>query len=614
MCGIAGFYTNKKLYTKDDLVKITDALAHRGPDASGYYYNENIGLGHRRLSILDLSQGANQPFFSGCGNYVIIFNGEIFNYQELQKEISVPLRTTGDTEVILELFIKFGPEFVQKLNGMFAFVIYDMKADTLYLYRDRLGVKPLFFYNKYGVLLFASEIKSITATDKGLDMEIREESISHFLHLGYIPEPFTIYEHIQKFPTGHYAMVDRNNFKLKSYWQPEDKISNTILSDEKEAKNKLHELLQSSIRYRMISDVPFGAFLSGGIDSSLVSAIAHNISTTPLKTFSIGFKEAKFNESEFAKKVAQHIGTEHHEFILSEKEAIQHLLEVIEHFDEPFIDPSSLPTYLVSKMASKHVKVVLTGDGGDELFMGYGAYPWANRLNIPSVHFMRKAIGYSFSKIPVARYKRVAHLFDYDDKAELDSHIFSQEQYLFSKKELDILFLNKPKRTIQGPYPIASVERKLSPSEKQALFDMKYYLKDELLVKVDRMTMLASVEGREPLLDYRIVEFALNLSHKLKIRNGVSKYLLKQILYDYVPEPFFDRPKQGFAIPLRIWLKTHLRFLIEDYLSEEAIRKTGLLNYSYIKKLIQQFDSGNDYIFNRIWLLIILQRFLLKKY
>jgi asparagine synthase (glutamine-hydrolysing) len=613
MCGISGFFTKEEFYTKDDLVKITSAISHRGPDASGYYYDGQVGLGHRRLSILDLSDAANQPFFAGCGNYVIVFNGEVYNYQELIKELSVPLRTTSDTEVILELFIKEGPEFVHKLNGMFAFVIYDIKLKKIFLYRDRLGVKPLFYYNNNDTFIFSSEIKSILAVQKGIDKQMRLESISHFLHLGYIPEPLSIYTHIQKFPAGHYASVSKDDFQITQYWNPEKKVTPYVLTEEKEAKEKLHELLQSSIRYRMISDVPFGAFLSGGIDSSLVSAIAHSQSKNPLKTFSIGFKEAKFNESDYAKKVALHLGTDHHEFILSEKDAKQHLLEVIEHFDEPFMDTSALPTYLVSKMASKHVKVVLTGDGGDELFMGYGAYPWAERLNTPWIRSTRKIINFLLSNTSNSRYKRAAHLFNYNKEENINSHIFSQEQYLFSQKELNELLLKEQKNATSISYHTDSTARKLSPSEKQALFDIKYYLKDDLLVKVDRMTMLASIEGREPLLDYRIVEFALNLSQELKIKNGCSKYLLKQILYDYIPESFFDRPKQGFAIPLSIWLKTDLRFLINENLLEEKIKKTNVVDYNYVKKLIQRFDSGDDYLFNRIWMLIILQRFLLKR-
>jgi len=370
--------------------------------------------------------------------------------------------------------------------------------------------------------------------------------------------------------------------------------------------------LLNSVEKRLISDVPYGTFLSGGIDSSLVTAIAQKVDSKPIKTFSIGFKESKFNESGYARKVAEYLKTDHHEYTVSHNDALELIDELDERFDEPFADSSAIPTMLVSKMAKQHVTMTLSGDGGDELFHGYGSYTWAKRLSNPLIKYTRKPVSFALSALP-SRYKRVAKLINYKNRRQLPSHIFSQEQYFFSRTELlknlspDFLedFTLKEKHH--------DIRHALTPAENQALFDFNYYLKDDLLVKVDRASMKYALETRVPLLDHNIIEFAVNLSPDLKIKKGIQKYLLKQVLYDYLPKEYFDRPKWGFAIPLNQWLLNELSYLIDTYLNKDIIEKYGIISIDYVTKLIHQFRHKNtNYLFNRLWLLVVLHKWLEK--
>ncbi len=604
MCGITGFFSSNNNFSESDLRCMTQMLYHRGPNADGYFFDGVCGLGHRRLSILDLSEQANQPMHSS--NFTIVFNGEVYNFHEIAKDLQLKLRTSSDTEVILEAFIKKGIDFVHELNGMFALAIYDKTKQELYLLRDRIGIKPLYYFWDGKRFAFASELKSLSQ----LQQEIDQTAIHDFLHLGYIPAPKSIYKNIFKLPAGSWLKISKQGLEIKKYWNLKDKISQNLLTDEIEAKEQLHNLLKSSIKYRLISDVPLGIFLSGGIDSSLVAALAANQSDNKINTFSIGFKESQFNESEFAKKVANHLDTNHHEFIISTAEAKQLIPNLVDIYDEPFADSSAIPTMLVSKLAKEHVTVVLGGDGGDELFFGYGMYEWAQRLSNPFLKTFRQPISNILKQLKANKYQKASDLFNYPDEQNLANHIFSQEQSLFSNQELTNL-LNHP-LNIEPQNIITDSNRILTAMEKQALFDLEYYLPDELLVKVDRATMQHSLEARVPLLDYRIIEFALNLSPKLKYRNGISKYLLKQILYKYTPKEFFNRPKCGFSIPLVEWLQTDLKYLLDDYLNEKIINNFGIVKYEQVKQMKRQFLAGNSYVYGRLWALIILHQFLIK--
>jgi asparagine synthase (glutamine-hydrolysing) len=614
MCGICGYY-GRNSFHQDELKKMTAALAHRGPDADGIYSDETVGLGHKRLCILDLSALANQPMLSHDQRFLITYNGEVYNFKKIAAELKMNFSTASDTEVILEAFIKWGVDFVNKLNGMFAMAIYDKQKTELILYRDRLGIKPLFYYWNENKFAFASEIKSLLEIDTIKNSRaLNDAAVNAFLHLGYIPEPLTIYKNIFKFPAGHYCRINSttNAIEPVSFWKPEDQVKKNVATDFRSAKQTFGELIKSSVAYRLISDVPYGTFLSGGIDSSLVTAVAQQ-QTGNLKTFSIGFKESKYNEAGFAKSVADYLKTDHHEFMVSEDDALQLINELTSVYDEPFADSSAIPTMLVSRMAREHVKMTLSGDGGDELFLGYGAYRWAQRLNNPLINFLRKPIALSLSTMG-DREKRAAHLFRYNDSERIRSHIFSQEQYFFSEDEIKNLVRPSFDISIAVSQDFSSLQRVLSAPEAQAFFDLKYYLKDDLLVKVDRASMHYGLEVRVPLLDYRIVEFALNISPELKSQNGIDKLLLKETLYDYIPKKFFERKKQGFSIPLCQWLKKDLHFLIDEYLNEAVISKFDIVNYKAVEELKLKFGKGNDYLYNRIWLLIVLHKFMIEKF
>jgi asparagine synthase (glutamine-hydrolysing) len=611
MCGITGYYSKQNHFNKADLEAMTTSLSHRGPDAAGYHYSPDlsIGLGHRRLSILDLSTAANQPMYSHDGRYVIVFNGEVYNFAEIKDVLKIDTKTTSDTEVILQAYALKGPEFVHLMNGMFALAIYDTHLDELFVVRDRMGVKPFYYYVNNTEFAFASEIKALTKPaylQKNLGWN--SNVIASFLYSGYIPEPFTIYKNIFRLPAGSYGVLNKTGLKITSYWKPEEKISHDVVTDFSSAKKQLNDLLTSSVKFRMISDVPFGAFLSGGIDSSTVTALAQSVSNVPVKTFSIGFKEAKYNEAEYARKVSKHLGTEHYEFVVTEQDALELTDKVMSAYDEPYADSSAIPTMLVSKLARQYVTMALSGDGGDELFMGYGAYNWAKRLDNPFIKALRKPIAMALS-LSNNRSKRAAKVFEYPDKKRVKSHIFSQEQYFFSESELNELLTPSVSREILFNENIVA-NRKLSAEEEQALFDIKYYLKDDLLVKVDVASMQFSLEARTPFLDYRVVEFALNLHKDLKLKNGVSKYILKQVLYDYVPKEMFERPKWGFSIPLVKWLKTDLKFLIDKYLHEDVIKRFDVVNLQVVNKLKIDFLQGQDYLYNRLWALILLHKWM----
>ncbi len=609
MCGIAGYYSATGA-DKNTLLKMANAIAHRGPDAEGTYIHESFGLAHRRLSILDLSSASHQPMLSKCGRYIMVYNGEVYNYKELKEELNLTTQTSSDTEVILEAFALMGPAMVNKLNGMFAIAILDRLENKLFLFRDRLGIKPLYVYQSAGTLAFASELKAITSSCDTFPVSLNNEAIPYFLHLGYIPEPMSIYNEVTKFPVGHWAVFDSKILTTSCFWSAKDKIKADVWVDEASAKEKLDELLTASVKRRLISDVPFGTFLSGGIDSSIVTALAQKVSSKPINTFSIGFEKAKYNEAHFAKQVSNHLGTIHHEFTVTEKDALDLVLEIVPQFDEPFSDSSAIPTMLVSKLARKHVTMTLSGDGGDELFMGYGAYIWAERLQNPLLAALRQPIS-GLLALGNDRSRRVSKLLDFDFNSCSQSHTFSQEQNLFSAKEIGELVKNTSETTplIKNSFGCNdSHDRKLSPQEIQAFFDLNYYLKDDLLVKVDRSTMRYGLETRVPLLDHTVVEFAINLSPSLKIKDGCSKYLLKEVLFNYVPKELFARPKWGFSIPLSDWLQSDLAFLIDEYLNEKSITTAGLVNWDNVKSLTMKFRNGHHYLYNRLWLLIILHQ------
>jgi len=632
MCGLAGYFSTDKFFDQGDVETMTAALEHRGPDSSGFFTDERTGLGHRRLSIIDLSERANQPMHSANGRYVAVYNGTVYNFGEIGATLiqgsseQNELRTSSDTEVVLEAFVKYGVNFVNMLNGMFVIAIYDKEQKELLIFRDRIGIKPLYYYWDGKHFAFASELKALRKVAR-IPKVINKSVIRDFLHLGYIPTPYSIYENIFKMNSGCRIKVSEKGVEEFKYWDVKSLITNTVITDKEEALVKLSDLLISSIQYQLKSDVPFGIFLSGGVDSSLITAKAAGMSNIKPLTFTLGFSGYAGNEAAYAKTVAKHLGTEHHEFIVSVKDAIDLIEPVFDAFDEPFADSSAIPTMLISKLAKQHVSVALSGEGGDELFLGYGSYQWAKRLDKLFFKMFRHPMAFVFSKMP-SRYQRISHMLSYNN-TDIRSHIFSQEQYWFSDAELDTLLLqNQKKEHLISPNMPASfldlyyrnkdskatdiATRKLNAMELQALFDIQFYLQDDLLTKVDRAGMHYALETRVPYLDHRVIEFVLNLSPCLKIKSGNTKYILNELLYQYMPKELFNRPKEGFDIPLSKWLHHELRYLIEENLNKTVVKKYGIVDYEEVNKLIRLFDNGCDYLFNRLWLLIVLHKWFRK--
>lgn len=604
MCGIAGYWQKIELFGNTHLQIMASALAHRGPDNEGIYCSSVAGLAHRRLSIIDLSNQANQPFYSADGRYVMAYNGEVYNFKELAAQFQITPRTNSDTEIILELFAKRGVEFGNLLNGMFAIAIYDTVDQRLFLFRDRAGIKPLYYFFDGEAMLFASELKAVKRALTSESLTINHNAIATFLHLGFIPAPETIYKNIYKLRPGHFAMLDKNGLIIKPWWNIENKIQDNRLTSENEIMQRLDSAVNSAVKIRLISDVPVGTFLSGGVDSSLVSAVAARHFNGKLKTFTIGFEHARHNEADFAEKVAKHIGTDHRVLFATDNEARELLPDIITQYDEPFADTSAIPTMLVSRLAKNEVTVTLSGDGGDELFMGYGSHVWAKRLSQNSISLVRP-ISRSLLQMGNSRMRRVSHLFE--KEGNFQSHIFSQEQYLFSQSEVADMLIT-PSINLDAHKFIA---KKLKPEEKQALFDFIYYLPDDLLTKIDRASMRYALETRVPLLDYRIAELAFNIHPNLRLSGKTGKYMLKKLLYQYVPESFFDRPKQGFSVPLYQWMTGSLKDWFETHLSESMIEKLQIVRPEYVAKLRKRFEkSSNSYLYNRIWAIAALHAWL----
>lgn len=585
---------------------MADSLAHRGPDASGLWQEDSVCLGHRRLSILDLSTAANQPFHSQDQDDVMVYNGEIYNFRELAHELDLSCRTQSDTEVLLEGFVRLGTSLFGRLRGMFSLAIYRRSSRQLWLCRDRLGIKPLYYAWHQGRFVFASELKAFRALGGKFPLTLNPLALTQYLHCGYVPTPQSAYLEVHKFPAGQWCEVRPSGLHFSTYWDLSEQIEPQVFDDEELALQELRTRVERSVGYRLVSDVPFGVFLSGGIDSSLVAAVAQKLSPSPLNTFSIGVPDPRHNEAPYARKVAQALGTRHHEFELSESEAQRLLVQTSAVYDEPFADSSAAPTMFVSQLARDQVAMVLTGDGGDETFLGYGAYPWARRLAHPWLWRWRKVLSWLLG-LGSSRYRRVAQLLDVPRVEEVRSHLFSQEQGMFTGQEI--------RRLWQGPttsdsYNLPFTEslspRRLQPDEQQALYDLRYYLQDDLLVKVDRASMRYGLEARVPLLDHDIVQFALNLSPRLRRGKG----LLRKLLFTYLPAQLFDRPKRGFSIPLDRWLTGGLAEMEASYLNIDIVRRFGLVHSDEVEKLRRRFHQGERRLATRLWVLIVMHQWL----
>lgn len=626
MCGIAGFIDFRNTSSKEVLQKMTDTLIHRGPDGSDYEFFQHddcsVGLGHRRLAIIDLSETGKQPM--QFENLWITFNGEIYNFHEIKADLEkLDHRFIGhsDTEVILHAFKEWGIKCIDRFIGMFAFVIYDTIKKEISCVRDRAGVKPFFYYWNDGLFLFASELKALNHHPK-FKKEINLDAVAAFMQFGNVPTPHCIFNHCFKLKPGHYLTfsIQHSTFSISKYWDVYDAYNKPKLDISfDEAKVETEKILKSAFDYRMVSDVPVGVFLSGGYDSSLLTALLQKDRSEKLKTFTIGVPDIGLNEAEYAKDVAKHLGTEHYEYTCSQKEALELIDDLPYYYDEPFADSSAIPTTLVCKMAKKQVTVALSADAGDEIFAGYNRYDYlmryGKRLNqIPSVlRFL--AVGtmnvIPAEKLPILknkynfhnRYEKLKGLLQ--DPSPKNMMLNLSRQY--NDEQLNDVLAFKP-QTLDNSYFSNDLKKEFSsPLAYMMAIDYQTYLVDDILQKVDRASMSASLEGREPFLDHRIIEWAAQLSDDYKYHHGSKKYILKEITHQYLPKKLMDRPKQGFAIPIDHWLANELKEKVFYYLSEEKIEAQGIFKIDYIQKLKHEFYSGKKELAQKLWYVLMFQ-------
>jgi asparagine synthase (glutamine-hydrolysing) len=608
--------------------KMGDAIAHRGPDAHGVWSGGNgVFLSHRRLSILDLSPAGHQPMTSHDQRYVIVYNGEIYNFNELRTELNgVQLRGHSDTEIFLELVSKFGPEKAfRKIKGMFAFAIFDREKNKLIFARDRIGEKPLYYGFNNGNFLFASELKAFFAVPR-FSPQINEDALGLFFKFNYVPAPHSIYKGIYKLPQAHWAELDLNSgaVSLHRYWQYPEPLSigdeGKVAQSFEEATDEFHEALKKTIRNQMHSDVPLGSFLSGGLDSSLVTAVMQSQSSQPVRTFTIGFREKDYDESGFAKVIADHLGCKHTEWVVTPEDAKDLIPGITRIYDEPFSDSSQLPTVLLSKMTSKEVKVVLSGDGGDELLGGYNRYLWLEKIwnkagPIPLP--IRKAIsgfvggmteegwqsfyqmtskvlpGPKFDNFGQKLYK-LAGILSAGTEMEAYDRLLSHWQ---DSREI-------VSRDIKAAIP-TSLEKR-STAANMMWFDSQNYLPDDIMVKVDRATMSVSLESRAPFLDHELIELVSKWPLSYKIKNNQSKLMIRSVLSKYVPLEMFERSKKGFAVPISSWLRGDLKQWADDLLSSPSLSH-GLLNTKEIQKKWKEHRGGECNWSLHLWDVLVFQ-------
>ncbi len=626
MCGIAGFIDFNKKSNLDTLKNMTDILHHRGPDDSGYLFdscqNAEVGLGHRRLSILDLTSHGHQPM--GFENIDIVYNGEVYNFVEIRQELEhlgYVFESHSDTEVILKAYHKWGLESVHKFNGMFAIAIYDRNISKLFLIRDRSGIKPLFYYHKNSTLLFASELKSMHQ-HHSFKKEIDIDAVALFLQLQYIPEPHSIFKSCYKLRAGHFLEIDLVSQKIeeKVYWDVIDSYNKPKLDiSEDEAISETEKLLKSAFEYRMVSDVPVGIFLSGGYDSSVVTAILQHQRSEKLKTFTIGFHENGFDEAPYAKQVASYLGTEHHEYYCTQKDALAIIPKLADIYDEPFSDASAIPTTLVSQLARQEVTVSLSADGGDEIFAGYDKYSrtlayYKYFSKVPN--FLKSSMGSMMSGINPNSIPLLKDTFNFSIRYE------KMQNMLMAKNAVDImkntsLFLtfNEVNNLLNNKAKILStnldkgslLDKHNDDINSMLAIDYKTFMVDDILTKVDRATMSVSLEGREPFLDYRIIEFAASLPSHFKYQNGRKKHILKEITHKYLPKEMMDRPKMGFVVPIQEWFKDELKEYFLHYLDEQKLEKEGIFNAKEVVKLRDNYFNGGKENIDNLWSILMFE-------
>ena len=621
----------------EDVAAMNERLLHRGPDDGGTWVDaaSGVALGHRRLSIVDLSPAGHQPMVSGSGRFVMVFNGEIYNYRELRKQLeqtgaAIAWKGHSDSEVLLAAIVAWGiDKALTACVGMFALAVWDREEKKIYLARDRMGEKPLYYGYQQGVLVFASELKALKAYPQWRG-DIDRDALTLLLRFNYIPAPYSIYQGINKLPPGTLLTLSAGQKQLPEplpYWSlktvAEAGQQQLFSGNDADAVNALDKVLQQSVAGQMVADVPLGAFLSGGFDSSLVVALMQEQSISPVKTFSIGFHERDFNEAQHAKAVAGHLGTDHTELYVSPRQVMDIIPELPTIYDEPFSDVSQMPTFLVAQLAKQHVTVSLSGDGGDELFGGYSRYfqaagLWRRLANLPQP--LRSVAARLLTAVPISSWNQLCSLVGpvhevlQAGRAGDRLHKFAPIIAASGHKDMYRLFMSHwhdPENVVLAGEELPTVldQQQLFAGlfEQMMYVDSLSYLPDDILIKVDRAAMAVSLETRVPLLDHRVVEFAWRLPLAMKVREGQGKWLLKQVLYRYVPQALVDRPKMGFAVPIDHWLRGPLRDWAEELLGEQRLTAQGYFNAKPIRQKWREHLSGKRNWHYYLWDILMFQ-------
>ena len=610
MCGICGIYyfDASQTVVRDQIDKMNDMMVHRGPDAAGIFIHNNIGMGHRRLKIIDL-EGGIQPMYSEDHNIVVVFNGEIYNFKEIRLKLEskgYKFQTNSDTEVIIYAYIEYGEVCVEYFRGMFGIAIYDKRHNRLLLIRDRLGIKPLYFFKDNSQIIFSSEIKPLLQVIKNRPA-VNLESLDFYMSVGYVPGKDTMFGGIKKLLPGHTLLIENDNLRFNCYWDIEDKSENKI--DFKQVIDEFEELVRESVKLRMLSDVPLGAFLSGGLDSSAIVSMMSEYSESPVKTFSVGYhNDPASNELGYARIIADHFKTEHHEFYLEPMDFFNSIDTLINYTEEPIVESAAIALYQLSKLAKEHVTVILSGEGGDEILAGYPLHkimPKVDKLHTIAKFIPSSIIGYisghsekkkkyaDWIQLPLnKRYQSISN----DVTNSIKREMYNNDELIKSAQQTEKYFSDLFERITSA-----------SNLGKMTYTDIKSWLADDLLVKADKMTMAASLELRVPLLDHKLVEYTSNLPDQYRLNNGQGKYLLKKLMEKYIPEEIIYRKKQGFPVPIANWFRTSLYERTREILLDNTSLDRGYFKPTYIEKTLQNHRDGKEDLSRRIFSLLNLE-------